>query len=171
MLPWICSVKDHRWRQIWIRTRRWHLIRSRLCHWKESPLYFYVKRDLAIFYLVNRDLIFPHLWIVIKDIKIFLCPRELIFWLKCDSWMENWIKCDPWTILFCVMNSRLFNELKRIVLERLWLSFDQGFDRTWTSFRSIKVINKIANGPRTNKIRHHVITCRIRLVKTRNGKN
>ena len=39
-------------------------------------------------------------------------------------------------ILFCAVNSRLFNcfEIVHIILERLWLGFDQGFDRKWTSY-------------------------------------
>ena len=37
---------------------------------------------------------------------------------------------------FFVMNSRLSSgfENVRIVLERLWQGFDQGFDRIWTSY-------------------------------------
>ena len=37
---------------------------------------------------------------------------------------------------FLVMNSRLSSgfENVRIVLERLWQGFDQGFDRIWTSY-------------------------------------
>lgn len=40
--------------------------------------------------------------------------------------------CEPF---FFVMNSRLSSgfENVRIVLERLWQGFDQGFERIWTS--------------------------------------
>ena len=33
MLPCVCSVIDHRWRQNVVRTKKWHTRRSRVCHW------------------------------------------------------------------------------------------------------------------------------------------
>ena len=33
MLPCVCSVIDHRWRQNVVRTNKWHTRRSRVCHW------------------------------------------------------------------------------------------------------------------------------------------
>ena len=33
MLPCVCSVIDHRWRQNVIRTKKWHTRRSQVCHW------------------------------------------------------------------------------------------------------------------------------------------
>ena len=75
------------------------------------------------------------------------------------------------TIFFCMVNfwPLYCFENVCIVLEQVWLGFDQGFDRRWTWSRSFKVINQTTNGFRTNKIRHSVIFCCIRLVKTRKG--
>ena len=33
MLPCVCSVIDHRWRQNVLRTKKWHTRRSWVCHW------------------------------------------------------------------------------------------------------------------------------------------
>ena len=33
MLPCVCPVIDHRWRQNVVRTKKWHTRRSRVCHW------------------------------------------------------------------------------------------------------------------------------------------
>ena len=33
MLPCICSVIDHRWRQNVVKTKKWHTSRRRVCHW------------------------------------------------------------------------------------------------------------------------------------------
>ena len=60
---------------------------------------------------------------------------------------------------------------KWIVQERLWFSFDLGLNRTWTLYGSIKVINQTSNGPWTNNVRHSVIICYLKLVKTRKIEN
>ena len=52
-----------------------------------------------------------------------------------------------------------------------WLSFNQGFDRTSTSYELIKVKKKKTNGPWTSKVRKFVIICHIGLVKTAKIKN
>ena len=51
---------------------------------------------------------------MIKDNKIFLGPREVIFF-KRDLWMKNWIKRDSRTILFCAMNSQLFDGFENVL--------------------------------------------------------
>ena len=60
---------------------------------------------------------------------------------------------------------------KCIVLDRLGLSFDLGSDRTWTFYGSIRVIKRTSTGPWTNNVRHCVIICHLRLVKTRRIEN
>lgn len=52
---------------------------------------------------------------MIKDNKIFLGPREVIYLVKRDPWMKNWIKRDSWTILYCTMNSQLFDGFKNVL--------------------------------------------------------
>lgn len=80
-----------------------------------------------------------------------------------ESWIKNHFFCmvNFWP-LYCFENVC-------IVLEQVWLGFDQGFDRRWTWSRSFKVINQTTHGFWTNEIRHSVIFCCIRLVKTRKG--
>ena len=50
-------------------------------------------------------------------------------------------------------------------------SFDLDLDRRWTLYESIKVINQTSNGPWTNNVRHSVIICYLKLVKTRKIEN
>ena len=52
---------------------------------------------------------------MIKDNKIFLGPREVIFLFKRDPGMKNWIKRDSRTILFCAMNSQLFDGFENVL--------------------------------------------------------
>ena len=50
MLPCVCSVIDHRWRQNVVRTKKWHTKRSRVCHWcsyhilTSSGFYYWIRR-------------------------------------------------------------------------------------------------------------------------------
>ena len=49
MLPCVCSVIDHRWRQNVVRTKKWHTRRSRVCHWcsyhilTSSLIYYWIR--------------------------------------------------------------------------------------------------------------------------------
>ena len=67
-----------------------------------------------------------------------------------------------------MMNFWLFHCLKNvyIVHEQLWLGFEQGFDRIYTLRGQIKGIKKNIHGSRKNKIRHYIIFCCIKKVKT-----
>lgn len=49
----------------------------------------------------------------------------------------------------------------------LWLGLDQGFDKRWTPDGSTKSQKQTSNDSWKNEIRHHIIFCSIRLVKTR----
>ena len=125
-------------------------------------------RVIGDFFLVNRDLIFLNLWIVINSDKILWYLRGRIFYLNVhELWVESWIERDSWTILFCVMHFRLFYRFGnvRIFLERFWLGFDKGFDKRWKSYGSIIVTKQISNGSWTNEIGHCSIVCHVRLVK------
>ena len=50
MLPCVCSVIDHRWRQNVVRTKKWYTRRSRVCHWcsyhilTSSVIYYWIRR-------------------------------------------------------------------------------------------------------------------------------
>ena len=62
MLPWVCSVIDHRWRQNVVRTKKWHTRRSRVCHWcfyhilTSSVIYYWIRRTATwnLFVLYNN---------------------------------------------------------------------------------------------------------------------
>ena len=63
MLPCVCSVIDHRWRQNVVRTKKWHTRRSRVCHWcsyhilTSSVIYYGIRRTAKwnLFVLYNND--------------------------------------------------------------------------------------------------------------------
>ena len=75
---------------------------------KVGLLYFLHEVWLVNFFLMNHDLNFCYLWIMIeKDDKIFSCPCGWIFSFKPDPWMKS---CGLWTILVCVINFLLFQE-------------------------------------------------------------
>ena len=63
-------------------------------------------------------------------------------------------------LLFTWSMIRLFS----LCESSLWLGLDQGFDKRWTPDGSQK---QTSNDSWKNEIRHHVIFCSIRLVKTR----
>ena len=53
MLPCVCSVIDHRWRQNVVRTKKWHTRRSRVCHWCS----YWIRRTATwnLFVLYNNE--------------------------------------------------------------------------------------------------------------------
>ena len=63
MLPCICSVIDHRWRQNVVRTKKWHTRHSRVCHWcsyhilTSSVIYCWIRRTATwnLFVLYNNE--------------------------------------------------------------------------------------------------------------------
>ena len=63
MLPCVCSVIDHRWRQNVVRTNKWHTRRSRVCHWcsyhilTSSVIYYWIRRTATwnLFVLYNNE--------------------------------------------------------------------------------------------------------------------
>ena len=82
MLPCVCSVIYHRWRQNVVRTKKWHTRRSQVCHWcsyhilTSSVIYYWTDaRQLGayLFYIITKSLfyfkIFQH------NAKAGLLPR------------------------------------------------------------------------------------------------
>ena len=63
MLPCVCSVIDHRWRQNVVRTKKWQTRRSRVCHWcsyhilTSSVIYYWIRRTATwnLFILYNNE--------------------------------------------------------------------------------------------------------------------
>ena len=63
MLPCVCSVIDHRWRQNVVKTKKWHTSRKRVCHWcfyhilKSSVIYYWTdprQHGIYLFYTMIR---------------------------------------------------------------------------------------------------------------------
>ena len=82
MLPCVCSVIDHRWRQNVVKTKKWHTRRSRVCHWcsyhilTSSVIYYWTdarQHGIYLFYIITESLfyfkIFQH------SAKAGLLPR------------------------------------------------------------------------------------------------
>ena len=64
MLPCVCSVIDHRWRQNVVRTKKWHTRRSRVCHWcsyhilTSSVIYYWTdawQHGIYLFYIITKQ--------------------------------------------------------------------------------------------------------------------
>ena len=99
MLPCVCSVIDHRWRQNVVRTKKWHTRRSRVCHWcsyhnlTSSVIYYCIRRTATwnIFvYITTRSLfyfkIFQHNAKAGLLLRLWVAP----LWMKTYSESENW---------------------------------------------------------------------------------
>ena len=63
MLPWVCPVIDHRWRQNVVKTMKWHTSRRRVCHWcfyqilTSSVIYYWTdprQHGIYLFYTMIR---------------------------------------------------------------------------------------------------------------------
>ena len=82
MLPCVCSVIGHRWRQNVVRTKKWHTRRSRVCHWcsyhilTSSVIYYWIRRTATwnLFVLYNNEK--PFLFQNISNMtrKLAFCP-------------------------------------------------------------------------------------------------
>ena len=77
MLPCVCSVIDHRWRQNVVRTKKWHTWSSRVCHWcsyhisAPSVIYYWIRRTTTwnLFVLYNNEKPF-----LFQNISTFFAP-------------------------------------------------------------------------------------------------
>ena len=82
MLPCVCSVIHHRWRQNVVRTKKWHTRRSRVCHWcsyhilTSSVIYYWIRRTATwnLFVLYNNEKPF-YFKIFQHNAKAGLLPR------------------------------------------------------------------------------------------------
>ena len=84
MLPCVCSVIDHRWRQNVVRTNKWHTRRSRVCHWcsyhilTSSVIYYWIRRTATwnLFVLYNNEKHFKFYFKIFQHkAKAGLLPR------------------------------------------------------------------------------------------------
>ena len=96
MLPCVCSVIDHRWRQNVVRTKKWHTRRSRVCHWcsyhilTSSVIYYWIRRTAIWNRFVSYNNEKPFLFQIFqRNAKAgFLpCPRLC---MKKAIWRDLW---------------------------------------------------------------------------------
>ena len=83
MLPCVCSVLDHRWRQNVVSTKKWHTRRSWVCHWSSyhiltsSVIYYWIRRMATwnLFVLYNNEKPFFYFKMFQHNAKAGLLPR------------------------------------------------------------------------------------------------
>ena len=105
MLPCVCSVIDHRWRQNVVRTKKWHTRRSRVCQWcsyhilTSSVIYYWIRRTATwnLFVLYNNEKPF-YFKIFQHNAKARLCPAfarkkpfDVIYLFKMKQF--HWLLC------------------------------------------------------------------------------
>ena len=134
--------------------------------WQEGPLYFLQEACLGDFFrceLWFEFFLIRESWL--KIIRSFHVRVKYLFFLfKRDSWMMTELNVirKPFFILRDEFPAfQLF--WKWIVLERLW----QDTNFIWIN----KIHKQTSNDPWTNNVRHSVIICHLRLVKTRKIEN
>ena len=71
MLPCVCSVIDHRWRQIVVRTEQWHTRRSRVCHWCS----YHILTSSVICYWTDARQHGIYLFYMITKLKAFFISK------------------------------------------------------------------------------------------------
>ena len=122
MLPCVCSVIDHRWRQNVVRTNNWHTRRSRVCHWcsyhilTSSVIYYWIRRTVTwnLFVLYNNKKPFIYFKIFQHNAKAGLLPR---LWP-----VFNFHEKKPFDVIYDRFKMKQFHWLlcvaKRIVIGR-----------------------------------------------------
>ena len=114
MLPCVCSVIDHRWRQNVVKTKKWHTRRSRVCHWcsyhilTSSVIYYWIRRTATwnLFVLYNNEKPFcfkifqhnakagllPHLCKEKKPVDVIYDRFKMkqFHWLLCVAKNRDW---------------------------------------------------------------------------------
>ena len=92
MLPCICSVIDHRWRQNVVKTKKWHTSRRRVCHCcfyhilTSSVIYYWTdlrQHGIYLFYIMIRKGKDRYTYLVeyifcFYDRAIFLWPSKMV---------------------------------------------------------------------------------------------
>ena len=119
MLPCVCSVIDHRWRQNVVRTNKWHTRRSRVCHWcsyhilTSSVIYYWIRRTATwnLFVLNNNEKPFFSKYFNIKRKPAF-CPvfapplhEKKAIWL---IWRDLWFIKNEAISLVAMRNKELW---------------------------------------------------------------
>ena len=108
MLPCVCSVIDHRWRQNVVRTKKWHTRLSRVCHWcsyhilTSSVIYYWIRRtatwNLFVLYNNEKPFLFQNI-LTLRESRPFapplprLCTKKShLMWSFYSKW-SNFIGC------------------------------------------------------------------------------
>ena len=112
MLPCVCSVIDHRWRQNVVRTKKWHTRRSRVCHWcsyhilTSSVIYYWTdarQHGIYLFYIIKKLKYTEKMPVYFKfrhfdrhenstDVILCLYKMKRTDWLLCLAKNCDWFK-------------------------------------------------------------------------------
>ena len=114
MLPCVCSVIDHRWRQNVVRTNTWHTRRSRVCHWcsyhilTSSVIYFWIRRTATwnLFVLYNNE-------------KPFLF-QNILRWLESRPFAPPFHEKKPFDVIYDLFKMKQFHWLLCVAKNRDW---------------------------------------------------
>ena len=125
MLPCVCSVIDHRWRQNVVRTKKWHTRRSRVCHWcsyhilTSSVIYYWIRRTATwnLFVLYNNEKPF-YFKIFQHNVKAGLLPRLCpAFARKKPFYVIYLFKMKQFHWLLCVAKNCDWSEKNRATVK------------------------------------------------------
>ena len=119
MLPCVCSVIDHRWRQNVVRTKKWHTRRSQVCHWcsyhilTSSVIYYWIYYWSLFYFKIfqhnakagllprlcpafaRKKAIWRDLWSIENEAISLVAMRSRELWLveknhaHCQTWRER----------------------------------------------------------------------------------
>ena len=114
MLPCVCSVIDHRWRQNVVRTKKWHTRGdSRVCHWcsfhilTSSVIYYWIdarQHGIYLFYIITKQTTTDKAFVISKSFNITRKPASAHFdkhekkpfdviYCLCKMKQSDWLLC------------------------------------------------------------------------------
>ena len=110
MLPYVCSVIDHRWRQNVVRTKKWHTRHSRVCHWCS----YHILPSFVNCYWTDARQYGIYLLYIIKNWNIW---KKSLFILNFANLTD--MKIALWRDLLSIQNEA--NWLVAMLSKELWL--------------------------------------------------
>ena len=121
MLPCVCSVIDHRWRQNVVRTKKWHTRRSRVCHWCS----YYILTSSVIYYWIRRMATW-NLFVLHNNEKLFLFQNistEHESRPFCPAFVPPLHEKKPFDVIFDLFKMKQFHWLLCVAKNCDWFKF------------------------------------------------
>ena len=119
MLPCVCSVIDHRWRQNVARTKKWHTRRSRVCHWCS----YHILTSSVIYYWTDARQHGIYLFYKIKKLKY---TEKMPFYFKFRHFDRHENSTD---VILCPYKMKRTDWLLRLAKNCDWFKFK--IQKTW----------------------------------------